>query len=139
MSWQSYIDNLTEGATSPVQSAAICGFAKGAESVWASTVDLTGITKEEIRKMAHDRKDFPINGAFLAGRKCRFLRDQMDADQIYCCTFKTAQADDGTSVNVCVGKTNQALVIAFAKKDVGGGPLNERVYKIVSYLRASNM
>uniref|UniRef100_A0A3Q3E9E9 Profilin n=1 Tax=Labrus bergylta TaxID=56723 RepID=A0A3Q3E9E9_9LABR len=100
-----------------------------------TTTCLSLCQKEEIRKMAHDRKDFPINGAFLAGRKCRFLRDQMDADQIYCCTFKTAQADDGTSVNVCVGKTNQA----FAKKDVGGGPLNERVYKIVSYLRASNM
>ncbi|XP_060886733.1 profilin-2-like isoform X2 [Labrus mixtus] len=132
MSWQSYISNLTDGV---VESAAICGFASGAESVWASTTDLACIAKEEIRKMAHDRKDFPINGAYLGGRKCRFLRDQMDVEDFFLCTFKTAQAADGTTVNVCVGKTKQALVIAFAKKDVSGGPLNESVYKIVKYLR----
>ncbi|XP_074555163.1 profilin-1 [Halichoeres trimaculatus] len=134
MSWDGYIDNLMAEPT-PVAEAAIYGFAEGSESLWASTPGLKNITKEEIKRFISEKEALQTSGACLAGKKCRLIRNQMEFEGVYCCDLKTAAAADGSTVSVCVGKTNKAFVIAFAKKDVSGGTLGDRVYKMVSYLR----
>ncbi|CAJ1048375.1 Beta-enolase [Xyrichtys novacula] len=137
--WTAWINSLT-AADSPVEDAAICGITPGQESVWASTPALSNISVDEIRKMANDRKDFAINGAYLGGKRCRLIRDQLEMEGVNCCDLKTAAGADGSNpVNVCVGKSKQAIVVAFAKKDSGGGPLGDKVFKTVDHLRKCNM
>uniref|UniRef100_UPI0037E89455 profilin-1 n=1 Tax=Semicossyphus pulcher TaxID=241346 RepID=UPI0037E89455 len=140
--WKAYIDNLLAADSQGqylVENAAICGYAPGQESVWSSTKNLSNISVIEIKKLANDRSSFPIEGAFVGGQKCRLLRDQMEEDNVYACDMKTAADADGNTINVCVGKTTKALIIAFGKKDVGGGQLRAKVYAVVKYLRDSNM
>ncbi|XP_070786061.1 profilin-1 [Enoplosus armatus] len=142
MSWQPYIDNLKapdESGNAPVEEAAICGLSSGAESVWCSTPALANITVDEIKKLANDRKLFPERGAFIAGKKCMMLRDNLDTEGVYTLDMKSAKDADGNAYGLCVGKSSTALIIAQGKKDATGGQLATRVYKMVEYLRKSNM
>ncbi|XP_044040409.1 profilin-1 [Siniperca chuatsi] len=141
MSWQSYIDNLKtpdQSGNVPVMEAAICGIASGQESVWVSTPGLAGITTEEIKKLAGDRSTFRQAGPYVAGMKCMLLRDQMDVESVYTLDLKTSKIND-QSYSICVGKSNQAIVIAQGTKDANGGQLATKVYTVVDHLRKAGM
>ncbi|XP_040886776.1 profilin-1 [Toxotes jaculatrix] len=142
MSWDSYLDTLktvdTNTGTVPVEEAAICGMGSGSESVWASTPGLRGIKPEEIKRLAGRRDDFGQSGPFIAGIKCRMIRDNMDDDKMYSLDLKTAKDAEGNTYNVCVGKSKQALIIAKGTKDATGGQLAAKVFTVVKYLREAN-
>lgn len=57
--------------------------------------------------MAHNRGKFTICGAFLAGRKCRLLRDELETEGVDCCDLKTAACEGQPAINVCVGKSKK--------------------------------
>ncbi|RVE60922.1 hypothetical protein OJAV_G00185530 [Oryzias javanicus] len=141
MSWQAYIDNLKSPDHTgliTVAEAAICGIAPGSESVWASTPGLASISVEEIKALAGDstkRKSFAQNGVYIAGQRCRLLRDQMDTEEIFTLDLKTAADANGDAFGVCVGKSKTAIVIAKGTKEANGGHLSSKVFTVVSYLR----
>ncbi|GAA6214853.1 profilin-1-like [Lates japonicus] len=138
MSWQGYIDNLLapdDKGRLPVQEAAICGFAPGQESVWASTPGMNNISAEEIRKLAGKRDTFGQCGPCVGGMKCRMLRDNMEDEKMYSLDLKSAADAEGNTYSVCVGKSKQALVIARGTKDATGGQLAPKVFSIVEHLR----
>ncbi|XP_013855785.1 profilin-2 [Austrofundulus limnaeus] len=142
MSWQSYIDTLRTADQSgmvPVREAAICGITPGQESVWVSTAGLSGISVEEIKKLAGDRSGFGQNGVHIAGQRCRLIRDQMDLEPIYALDLKTAADADGNTFGICVGRSKTAVVIVMGTKDATGGQLSSKVFNVISHLRKSNM
>ncbi|XP_078792997.1 profilin-1 [Oryzias latipes] len=142
MSWNAYIDSLKtpdQSGQVPVAEAAICGTAAGQQSIWASTSGLASITPDEIKKLAGDRSAFAQNGVYIAGQRCRLIRDQMDMDPIYSLDLKTAADAEGNTFGVCVGKSNQAIVIAKGTRDASGGQLSSKVYNVVSHLRKANL
>ncbi|XP_070404823.1 profilin-1 [Nothobranchius furzeri] len=141
MSWQAYIDNLQtpdQSGMVPVKDAAICGIAPGQQSVWVSTPGLSGITPDEIKKLVGDRSGFGQNGVFIAGQRCRLIRDQLDVDPIFTLDLKTAADADGNAYGICVGKSKTAIVIVKGIKDATGGQLSSKLYSVVEYLRKSN-
>ncbi|XP_037533324.1 profilin-1 [Nematolebias whitei] len=142
MSWQSYIDTLKtpdQSGMVPVMEGAICGITPGQESVWVSTPGLSGITVDEIKKLGGDRSGFGQNGVYIAGQRCRLIRDQMDMDPIFALDLKTAADAEGNTFGICVGKSKTAVVIVKGIKDATGGQLSSKVYNVVSHLRKSNM
>ncbi|XP_054880750.1 profilin-1-like [Poeciliopsis prolifica] len=143
MSWQSYIDNMRtpdHSGTTPVAEAAICGTGAGQESIWASSPGLQGITADEIKKLAgKDRSSFAQNGVYIAGTRCRLIRDQMDNEPTFAMDLKTAADADGNTFGVCVGKTNTAIVIAKGTKDATGGQISNKVFSVVEHLRKVKM
>ncbi|XP_041634860.1 profilin-1 [Cheilinus undulatus] len=143
MSWDGWICSMKAGDSqgeSPVEEAAICGTTAGQESVWASSPGLANITVDEIKKLVCSRSEMPINGCYLGGKKCRLLRDRMDEEGCFSLDLKTSSdGSDSGPVNVCVGRTKTAVVIAFGKKDAPGGKLGDKVFKTTECLRKSNM
>ena len=138
MSWDAYIKQLKEAEDGSIQEAAICGIAPGQESVWASSPGLAGITAEEIKKLAGDRSGFRQCGPHVAGMKCMMLRDATEDKNTYSLDLKTTRGADGNAYSICVGKTNNAIVIAQGTKDAQGGQLAKHVFKMVTYLRDLN-
>ncbi|XP_069031694.1 profilin-1-like [Embiotoca jacksoni] len=141
MAWQGYVDSLVAPEPNGFQlvtKAAICGIGKGLESVWASSPDFP-VTTEEIKKLVGDRSTFSQCGVHIGGIKCRLLRDQLDEEGSYCMQLKTAADADGKTYGMCVGKTLKAILIVKGAPDVGGGQLCNKVFKMVEYLRASDM
>lgn len=94
---------------------------------------------DEIKKLAHDRKNFSQVGAYIAGKKCMMLRDELDTDKVHTLDLKTARDADGNAYGICVGKSKQALVIAMGTKEASGGQLTSKVFGVVDYLRGVNM
>ncbi|KAM4564659.1 profilin-1 [Fundulus diaphanus] len=143
MSWQAYIDTLKTADQSgmvPVAEAAICGISAGQESVWVSTPGLANITADEIKKLASkDRSSFAQNGAYIAGTRCRLIRDQLDVDPVFALDLKTAADADGNTFGVCVGKTKTAIVIVKGTKDASGGQLSAKIFTVVSHLQKAGM
>ncbi|KAF7231760.1 profilin-2-like, partial [Nothobranchius furzeri] len=128
----------TKADISSVKDAAICGIAPGQQSVWVSTPGLSGITPDEIKKLVGDRSGFGQNGVFIAGQRCRLIRDQLDVDPIFTLDLKTAADADGNAYGICVGKSKTAIVIVKGIKDATGGQLSSKLYSVVEYLRKSN-
>nr|XP_046236743.1 profilin-1 [Scatophagus argus] len=142
MSWDAYITNLktpNSDGTNPVMEAAICGIAPGQESVWASTDALKNITVDEIKKLAGDRSSFRQAGPTIAGTKCMLLTDKMEEEGVYSLNMKTKADACGACYSVCVGKSNNAIVIAQGTKEANGGQLTTKVYGVVKHLRDANM
>lgn len=140
MSWQAHVDNILtpdQSGTAPVQEAAICGFGKGQESVWASTAGYSVITADEIRKLAGDRSTFFQNGVFIAGQKCRVLRDLMEDSEQPSLLLKTAPDAEGNTYNITVAKTKTAFVIGRGTSAAQGGPINTKVCNAAKYLMSS--
>ncbi|XP_030580652.1 profilin-1-like [Archocentrus centrarchus] len=136
MSWNAYIDSMKtadQSGTAPVAQAAICGCTSGQESVWAGTLQ---VTADEIKKLcASDRSSFAQNGVYIAGRRCRLIRDQLDVDPMFAMDVKTAADAEGNTYSICVGKTKQAIVIAMGTKDASGGQVSNKVHTVVEHLR----
>ncbi|AWO97462.1 Profilin isoform 2 [Scophthalmus maximus] len=119
-----------------IQHAAICGIAT--ESVWASSTGFN-VTPEEIKKLMSNRANFSKCGPFIAGKKCMMLRDDLDEEKMYTLQLRTSTDAEGNNYSVCVGKTLSALIIVQGYKDVSGGPICTKLYKIVDYLREQNI
>uniref|UniRef100_A0A8C6M5N2 Profilin n=1 Tax=Nothobranchius furzeri TaxID=105023 RepID=A0A8C6M5N2_NOTFU len=93
---------------------------------------------DEIKKLVGDRSGFGQNGVFIAGQRCRLIRDQLDVDPIFTLDLKTAADADGNAYGICVGKSKTAIVIVKGIKDATGGQLSSKLYSVVEYLRKSN-
>uniref|UniRef100_A0A3Q0R6S0 Profilin n=1 Tax=Amphilophus citrinellus TaxID=61819 RepID=A0A3Q0R6S0_AMPCI len=143
MSWNAYIDSMKtadQSGTAPVAQAAICGCTSGQESVWAVVHAGPGGyfrvagNADEIKKLcASDRSSFAQNGVYIAGRRCRLIRDQLDVDPMFAMDVKTAADAEGNTYSICVGKTKQ--VIAMGTKDASGGQVSNKVHTVVEHLR----
>lgn len=139
MSWDSYVANLM--ARTGVDDAAILGL--DPPSVWASNAGgkFASITAQEIQALAQSessRKRFMAEGITLGGGKCTVLRDSLDMDQDFTMDIRTkACPDDPSTYSICIAKSQKALVIVRAKKDVHGGMVNPYAHEIAKYLRKS--
>ncbi|XP_053716256.1 profilin-2-like [Synchiropus splendidus] len=134
MSWQDYVRNLmapTPEGTVIVTEAAICGICDC--SIWASSAECE-IKNEEIAKLVGDRSGFSQSGPYVAGVKCRLLRDEMDDPQVMTMRLKTVADCSGCCYPVCIGKSKKALLYIKGTKDAQPGALSDRLFSIIAHL-----
>ncbi|XP_063042619.1 profilin-1 [Engraulis encrasicolus] len=140
MSWDSYITNVM--ANDFVMDCAIVGLEP--PSIWASQSGgkLANLTAAEMKSLAGNqtsRQSFMAGGLTLAGVKCTVLRDQLDVDGSYCMDIRTKSSEtEPDTFSICIAKSNKALVIVKAKKDVHGGKVNKVAFDMAKYLRDSS-
>ncbi|XP_051800517.1 profilin-1-like [Acanthochromis polyacanthus] len=130
MSWDSYITSLK---MPPIEEAAICGHDG---QLWATSAGFE-IKADEIKKLLGDKSSLYQSGLIISGLKCRFLRE-IDENGIPIFALKTKVDDAGNSFNICVAKTNQALVIGKGENGATGGQVNDKVVKMAQHLKRAN-
>ncbi|KAI9527205.1 hypothetical protein NQZ68_032786 [Dissostichus eleginoides] len=91
-------------------------------------------SSEEVKKLIGDTSTFHQSGPVVAGMKCMMIRDQYADPSSYCLQLKSRKDAEGNSFNICVGKTNKAIVIAKGTKEANGGQVTAKVFAMVSYL-----
>lgn len=136
MSWDDYVKNVKssdQSGMTPVAAVAICGIAEGQQNVWAGSLQ---VTPDEIKKLcASDRASFAQNGVYIAGKRCRLIRDQLDIEPMFAMDVKTAADAEGNTYSICIGRSKQTLVIAMGTKDASGGQVSNKVHGVVEHLR----
>ncbi|KAM3857442.1 profilin-1 [Diretmus argenteus] len=111
MSWAQYVDKLKgpdDDGDVNIGEAAIVGYASGAESVWAASPALTGITPAEIKTLVgSDRMGFYSTGLVLGGMRCTVIRDLL-LDKPFTMDLKTkATETDKSTYSVTIAKSNK--------------------------------
>ncbi|XP_061093099.1 profilin-2-like [Conger conger] len=138
MSWDAYITSLMDDET---MDAAIVGCESGKESVWASSKcgTLSCITPDEIRKIScNDHSPMFSSGATLGGVKCTLLRDKLHVEDDNTMDLRSKASDqDQDTYNICISKSNKALVIVKGKKNVHGGKMNVKAFDMAKHLKKS--
>ncbi|XP_077572718.1 profilin-2-like [Stigmatopora nigra] len=137
MSWNSYVDRIIKSGL--CKDAAIVG-CRDKKYTWACHgPDFKEITAAQIDTLlSRDRTDVLINGVTLGAYKCSVIRDGNENEECWIMDLRTKNSDCGTTVNLSIGKTLQALVIAVGNDGIGGGLLNPIVHKMVKYLQDNN-
>uniref|UniRef100_A0A3B3QH36 Profilin n=1 Tax=Paramormyrops kingsleyae TaxID=1676925 RepID=A0A3B3QH36_9TELE len=107
MSWDGYITNLMDGSF--MMDAAIVGYEKGQESVWAAHKggDFARISAAEIRQLVNtDRSSLFSTGVTIANTKCTVLRDALHTDGQNTMDVRTKASDQNPDTfNISIGKS----------------------------------
>ncbi|XP_023653456.1 profilin-1 [Paramormyrops kingsleyae] len=139
MSWDGYITNLMDGSF--MMDAAIVGYEKGQESVWAAHKggDFARISAAEIRQLVNtDRSSLFSTGVTIANTKCTVLRDALHTDGQNTMDVRTKASDQNPDTfNISIGKSVKALVLVKGNKDAHGGKLNPKAFDMVQHLKKS--
>ncbi|XP_072255371.1 profilin-1-like [Pyxicephalus adspersus] len=135
MSWNDYINNFVDGT---VCTDAVILSLSPPHGVWAghSSGNLCSVTAQEITPLiSKDRNQLFINGIVLGGVKCSVLRDLWNEDSQQCLDARTKSSDGGTTFNIHMVRTNQAIVILKGGNGIHGGQLSQKCFDTIKYLR----
>uniref|UniRef100_UPI00358E8783 profilin-2 n=1 Tax=Myxine glutinosa TaxID=7769 RepID=UPI00358E8783 len=134
MSWDAYISSLVADGT--VNDAVIYGLKT--RCVWASKAggDFKSISPNEVDVLTgQDRTSLCVNGLTVAGKKCSVIRDNLFLDGDWTMDIRTKSSCGEPTYNITIGMSTQVLVCVKANKDVHGGAINFKAFKVAKYLR----
>uniref|UniRef100_A0A8C4NGI1 Profilin n=1 Tax=Eptatretus burgeri TaxID=7764 RepID=A0A8C4NGI1_EPTBU len=82
-----------------------------------------------------DRSSLCVNGLTVAGKKCSVIRDSLFMDGDWTMDIRTKSSCGEPTYNITIGMSTQVLVCVQANKDVHGGTINFKAFKVAKYLR----
>ncbi|XP_077326968.1 profilin-1 [Lithobates pipiens] len=136
MSWIDYVNTLVDGTV--CTDCAIYALAPP-HGVWAAYPggSFGGLTTQELAAIvSKDRSQLFINGLVIGGQKCSVLRDLWFDDSQMCLDARTKSTDGGSTFNIHIVRSNQAIFFLKGGPSIHGGQLNQKCYDTMKYLRS---